>query len=137
MPHLMSQPAGPISFQPRRRNPMSNAERQRLFRERHPGYYARRKAQERALIRAMREARLAAARQPVKVPLMLPAPVETIEIPGMNMIPQSGVAREEAGGRRQEAEVGRRSLAVLIPDSSFLIPGSSGTPSPSSAPASA
>ena len=75
--------------------PKTNAERQRDFRERHPGYYARLQAQRRAPIKAMRakmkamQAELFAAEQAKLVkrePLMLPAPVETIEIPGMTTI---------------------------------------------------
>ena len=74
---------------------MSNAERQRRFRENHPGYYARLQAQRRAPLKAARakvmamlaEAHAAEAAKAVKrEPLMLPAPVETIEIPGMTTI---------------------------------------------------
>ncbi|MBC8107759.1 MAG: hypothetical protein H7Z14_14295 [Anaerolineae bacterium] len=67
--------------------PMSNYERQQLFRERHPGYYQRLHAKRRAAM----EARIAAgqalvAQAATREPLMLPAPVETIEIPGMTTI---------------------------------------------------
>jgi hypothetical protein len=70
---------------------MSNAERQRLFQLRHPGYDARRKARERAMARrtterfiAARRARAAAeaadadcaAAEAPRPVLMLPAPVE-------------------------------------------------------------
>ncbi len=67
--------------------PMSNAERQRQFRERNPGYYGRLMARRRAASKA--DAARAAALQVAAVkrePLMLPAPVEVVEIPGMNMI---------------------------------------------------
>jgi hypothetical protein len=73
--------------------PMSNAERQRQFRERNPGYYQRLHAKRRAEINARIEARLVATTQVMaakREPLMLPAPVETIEIPGMNTIPAIG-----------------------------------------------
>ena len=73
------------SFQPRGTHPAtSNTERQREFRERNPGYYGRlhrkRKA-ERLAHRAGVE--FAAALTRATKVLMLPAPVETIEIPGM------------------------------------------------------
>jgi hypothetical protein len=77
---------GPISFIPRRTgNAKSNAERQREFRERNPGYYGRLHAKRRAECKARVAARVAAARQaafpsPLQIPLkpilMLPAPVE-------------------------------------------------------------
>jgi hypothetical protein len=70
--------------------PMSNLERQRQFRERNPGYYGRLHARRRAETEARLEMkRLEAAQAKVarRQPLMLPAPVETIEIPGMNVIP--------------------------------------------------
>ncbi len=74
---------------------MSNTERQRKFRERNPGYYAHLQAQRRAPIKAARaklkamQAELFAAQLAMAVkrePLMLPAPVEMIEIPGMTTI---------------------------------------------------
>jgi hypothetical protein len=82
---------------------MSNAERQRKFQLANPGYDARRKARERASAKrsvAMMKARMRAealAEQAqttaatiqtaaTKPPLMLPAPVEKIEIPGMTTI---------------------------------------------------
>lgn len=68
---------------------MTNAERQRRFRERNPGYYQRLHAKRRAGEKA-RAAELIAAAQAMaakREPLMLPAPVETIEIPGMTTIP--------------------------------------------------
>jgi hypothetical protein len=74
---------------------MSNTERQRRFRERHPGYYQRMHAKQRAAtkatvaaMQAAREAEAGAKREP----LMLPAPVVTIEIPGINSIPQKMAA---------------------------------------------
>ena len=71
---------------------MSNNERQRRFCERNPGYYTRRRRRKQAKFEALRAANaLAAAEVAVTVtrrePLMLPAPVETIEIPGVNAIP--------------------------------------------------
>ena len=74
-----------------RRSPaVSNTERQRQFRQRNPGYYGRLKARERAACKA----RVAAAQGVAEIlhayrtqPLMLPAPVEPIEIPGMTTIP--------------------------------------------------
>jgi hypothetical protein len=69
---------------------MSNGERQQRFREANPGYYARLHARQRsawkaAAKRRRMEAALAAA-APKPEPLMLPAPAEPIEIPGMNTI---------------------------------------------------
>jgi len=67
--------------------PKSNAERQREFRERNPGYYGRlhrkRKAEMLALLAQRASAEVVVAK---REPLMLPAPVETIEIPGMTTI---------------------------------------------------
>ena len=103
----------PISFQPRSRNPVSNAERQRQFRERNPGYYGRRHrkrkqqfvvsaaAKQVALamgltesaatavgyLVAVKEVHLLLAIAQAKRPLMLPAPAETLRIPGVNAIP--------------------------------------------------
>jgi hypothetical protein len=72
--------------------PTSNTERQRQFRERNPGYYGRLHRRQKAEIDARLAAKaLAAAEVAVTVtrrePLMLLAPVEMIEIPGMNVIP--------------------------------------------------
>lgn len=70
---------------------MSNTERQRQFRERNPGYYGRLHARRRAASRP-RQAQLIAAAQPTakeRQPLMLPAPVEVLEIPGLNAIPMT------------------------------------------------
>lgn len=61
---------------------MTNAERQRAFLDRHPGYYAQLRAKRRAKIEAYAAARAAAA-APM---LALPAPVEMPIIPGMNTI---------------------------------------------------
>ena len=82
--------------------PMSNIERQRRFRERHPGYYGRYHANYRARIKAnvvaiamatetMGETVQPLALPPMVVRLALPAPVETIVIPGMNTIGQMPV----------------------------------------------
>jgi hypothetical protein len=69
--------------------PMSNNERQRRFRERNPGYYGRLHARGRAGAKAGAAQLLAAAKAMAEKhePLALPAPVVTIEIPGMTMIP--------------------------------------------------
>ena len=76
---------------------MSNAERQREFRERNPGYYGRlhrrRRAGEKAAVAAMKAQMVAMA--PKREPLMLPAPAELLEIPGINVIPASMPARAE------------------------------------------
>jgi hypothetical protein len=76
---------------------MSNAERQRRFRERNPGYYGRWHARRRALIKAnLAAAKLAAMAQSTvarREPLLLPAPVEVLEIPGLNAIPATLPAR--------------------------------------------
>jgi hypothetical protein len=88
-PDQPHQPRRPPEFIPRRRNPVSNAERQRQFRERNPGYYGRLKAKERAATKARVEKKIAieailyAYRT---MPLMLPAPVEALEIRGMTTI---------------------------------------------------
>jgi hypothetical protein len=74
---------------------MSNTERQRRFRERNPGYFNRYKTKvDREATRQTLVALLAAAEKAeaekahaTREPLALPAPVETIEIPGMNIIP--------------------------------------------------
>jgi hypothetical protein len=92
---------------------MSNTERQRRFRERNPGYYGRlhRKRKQELLVfadaqraalatgltqsAAMKVAYQVACNQvnflqamaQVKRPLMLPAPVEQMLIPGLNAIP--------------------------------------------------
>jgi hypothetical protein len=64
---------------------MSNTERQRKFRERNPGYYGRLHAKRKLEIEAMAAARAAAQAAPA--PLMLPAPIETIQMPGLTAIP--------------------------------------------------
>ena len=108
--------------------PMSNAERQRLFRQRHPGYYQRLHARTRAQAKAgaaLILAELAAAEQvavqvaveqvvpeQVAVPvarrelLMLPAPAEALVIPGVNAVPDRFTAAlqlVELACRRAEA----------------------------------
>ena len=83
-------PRGLPEFQPRRRNPKTNTERQREFRRRNPGYYGRLKAKQRAEIKALYEVYLgtkAILNAYRTMPLMLPAPVETIESPGVTTIP--------------------------------------------------
>lgn len=80
--------------------PMSNAERQRRFRERHPDYYRRLHAARRAGVIARGVANKLAAQAVAaeavahREPLMLPAPVELLEIPGLNAIPTTMPARE-------------------------------------------
>jgi hypothetical protein len=67
--------------------PMSNYERQRQFCERNPGYYQRLRAKRRAESAALAARRDTAQTMAAKrEPLMLPAPVETIEIPGVTTI---------------------------------------------------
>ena len=72
---------------------MSNTERQRRFRKRNPGYYGRLHAKRRAAVRASVAAQAAQAAvtfAPARAePLMLPAPVEQVVIPGVNAIPQT------------------------------------------------
>jgi hypothetical protein len=69
------------------RPPMTNTERQRQFRKANPGYYARLHARRRAGMRARAAevciAALATAAR--REPLLLPAPVEALEIPGMTI----------------------------------------------------
>jgi hypothetical protein len=68
--------------------PVSNYQRQVEFRARNPGYYGRlhrkRKAQRLALREAKRREQFIAKLFP-KLPLMLPAPVETIDL--FSMLP--------------------------------------------------
>lgn len=68
---------------------MDNGERQRLFRERNPGYYGRLHAKRNAAAKAaaaqLRAQAQALAETPE--PLALPAPAVPIEIPGMTTIP--------------------------------------------------
>jgi hypothetical protein len=74
--------------------PMTNLERQRKFRASHPGYsnrYKRKRdkaAIQQTILAAMAAAEKAEAEKAhaKREPLALPAPVETIEIPGMKMI---------------------------------------------------
>lgn len=74
---------------------MSNTERQRLFRERNPGYYGRLHAKRRAAIHA-----LAAAKQAQQVVqrdvLMLPAPGESSVLPLPVFFPQAQLEKIEA-----------------------------------------
>ncbi len=66
---------------------MTNTERQRLFRKRNPGYYRRLHAKRRAHATAMTSPMHAKQSQAAQAPLMLPAPVEPILIPGLSAIP--------------------------------------------------
>ena len=75
---------------------MSNTERQRLFRQRHPGYYKRLHAKRTAAINE--GLAIKAALQAVKPMLMLPAPVE--QIPGFNALPTMTPIREAVGVER-------------------------------------
>jgi hypothetical protein len=100
---------GNCSFGVRRKAPTSNAERQREFRERHPGYYQRLHAKRRAEIKAALLAAQAAAE--ARTPLALPAPVEAILIRGMTTIPATP-ARDPlpiAVPRRGDGEANRLS----------------------------
>jgi len=89
------------TFQPRGSHPpVSNTERQRQFRERNPGYYARIQAKKRAAskayVAAMQERQRAMAAMLAKSrQLLLPAPVELFVIPGVNAIPQTLTAARE------------------------------------------
>src|SRR5687767_10347705 len=74
---------------------MSNAERQRKFRESHPGYFRKYHARKRAMAKAVRARMLAEAQaaadaakaaRATRPLLMLPAPVELPVIPGLNSI---------------------------------------------------
>jgi hypothetical protein len=80
-----------------RSSPLSNAERQRMFLERHPGYYRRLRAKRRAEELALSAAQAAAAAAPARrEPLMLPAPVEMPLFPGINEIPATLDALRES-----------------------------------------
>jgi hypothetical protein len=70
--------------------PKSNTERQRRFRKNHPGYYQRLHAKQRAQVQALAEAREAVEQAMARArhQLLLPAPVESIEIPGITTIGQ-------------------------------------------------
>jgi hypothetical protein len=87
-------PADGQSHMLRRPSPISNAERQRQFRERNPGYYGRLHAKRRAAVRAFaaQRAAVAAAIPARPTPLLLPAPVELLVILGLNAIPATGAA---------------------------------------------
>jgi hypothetical protein len=77
--------------------PTSNYQRQQEFLARHPGYYQRYHAKRRAELKAALAAQQAQLQATAREPLMLPAPVETIEIPGMTTI--EGFASCEAIAR--------------------------------------
>jgi hypothetical protein len=79
--------------------PLSNAERQRLFRQRHPGYFNNYRSRQKAIADAARAGHLAqcqaqfaaqlaaeaeAQASASREPLMLPAPAEAIVLPGLN-----------------------------------------------------
>lgn len=76
--------------------PMSNVERQRLFRLRHPGYYARVNARRRAASRPAVAPPVAVEQAPAvrRGPLLLPAPVKLLEIPGVNALPAAMPVRQ-------------------------------------------
>ena len=92
--------------------PMSNAERQRLFQLRHPGYDRRRKARQRGALKKALQAKRrqmvldaqATAAQTVPPPavetpaprLMLPAPVENLEMAQIDALAASLAARRRA-----------------------------------------
>jgi hypothetical protein len=87
--------------------PKTNAERQAAFRERNPDYYKLIQRRNRARLKAHRlelQRREAAAKVLKRALLALPAPVERIEIPGMNAIPAAG-----------ELEAMREAVAVPVP----------------------
>jgi hypothetical protein len=73
----------------------ANTERQRQFRERNPGYYARVHARRRAAasVPLVQLANIALANETRAEPLMLPAPAIMLEIPGMNMLRSSAEMR--------------------------------------------
>ncbi|MGN6625773.1 MAG: hypothetical protein ACTHLN_04065, partial [Tepidisphaeraceae bacterium] len=80
------------------------------FRERNPGYYGRLHRKRKAELEAFTAARVAAqaATMAVREPLLLPAPAETIRIPGINAIP---TPQELQAMRQQQAERIDRSAA--------------------------
>ena len=89
MQHMM--PPNVIQLRGR---PRTNTERQREFRERNPNYYRDLKRRERAASRA--GGKLLAARLAMQAAqaaflqralLCLPAPVQTLDLPGVNAIP--------------------------------------------------
>ncbi|MGB7160698.1 MAG: hypothetical protein WBD40_21720 [Tepidisphaeraceae bacterium] len=99
--------------------PLSNAERQRLFQLRHPGYDRRRKSRERAsakrgaaqLFAALQAKAAAEANRPV---LMLPAPVENpvlVELDALAAARASSVPPEPLR-LAQQAELLQRGLAA-------------------------
>ena len=112
---------GMPTFQPRGFHPpVSNTERQRQFRERNPGYYARIQAKKRAAskayVAAMRQRERAIAAMLAKSKqLLLPAPVELPAIPGMNSIDALRDALRERAAvpiARQAAQESDGSLAA-------------------------
>jgi len=83
--------------QPKPYRAMTNTERQRLFRQRHPGYYGRlhrqRKAKIDALLAARQTEQCIVVAEPVKTLLALPAPAVVFNFPGVNTIPAIPVER--------------------------------------------
>jgi hypothetical protein len=80
---------------------ISNAERQRHFRERNPGYYGRLHRQRKAVVDALCAAGAAQARMALAAPvqLMLPAPVEQLTLfdfalPQRELVPLTRPATE-------------------------------------------
>lgn len=81
--------------------PTPNRERQRLFRERNPGYYRKYSARRRQMNKVAFENAAARwrAMNGVSEPLMLPAPAVTAEIPGMTVIAPAAQKVEQTTGR--------------------------------------
>lgn len=85
---------------------MSNTERQREFRRRNPGYYKRLHARRRSALKVHLPA-LVIENTPVeqKVQLMLPAPVVTVDIPGMTTIASKAIPVYAELSRSDDADV--------------------------------
>jgi hypothetical protein len=89
-----------------RRDPKSNAQRQRDFRERHPDYNRQYKARVRAAAKARKAARLqaeSAALPAAPQQLALPAPAVLPVIPGVNSIPATMAEMEAIRASREQA----------------------------------
>lgn len=88
-----------FSFRPRGQfPPKTNAQRQREFRQRNPDYYRILQAKRRAPLKAMKAQRAVIQRMMFelsRMPLMLPAPIEAIEIPGVT-VPKADRERQHA-----------------------------------------
>jgi hypothetical protein len=80
---------------------MTSAERQRLFRLRHPNHYKELRARKKAQLAAMAAATRAAQQESVAAsqPLLLPAPVVVIELPMVPVAPALLVPDADAGRR--------------------------------------